>query len=194
MKSRESFHVFSSLTGLSEEIISMPELTDFYIWLDNKLSFIKTPFEANDTNPNLIWEYKGETYHLPKDINYSSIGQYEDMKAIIGGLIDGKDPVELAEKYPVIVATYLQPLIQGEYDHRKAEELSKELMEYPCEDISNTANFFLSKFFLLSNVTPRCFHKRGLTQRLKRLASQSFIRLSGFMPRFLRSQTVTLRK
>ena len=194
MKASNDAEVFSALTGLSKELLQINELVDFYIWLDHNTTFRHKPFPANDTNPNLTWIYKDKVYTIPKDINYASIGQYEDMKHVVKDLIEGKDPIKLAEQYPMVVAIYLQKLIDGDYDYNKAVELSKELLEYPCEEISNTANFFLSKFLRLRGITPKCF-QQGLTlQKLKRLVLTAYTKASAFMQHSSRSQVETLRK
>lgn len=183
-KAKNDVERFSALTGLSPELLQIDELVDFYVWIDHNTSWRNEPFPANDTNPNLTWIYKEDYYTLPKDLNFASIGQYEDMKHTVGELIDGKEPIELMEKYPLVVAIYLQKLIDGEYDYNKAVELSEELLEYPCEDISNTANFFLSKFLRLRGIIPKCFRKEGVIQRLKKLDILGYIRRSASMLHF----------
>lgn len=77
-------------------------------------------------------------YDAPKDLQFETIGQYEDVKAELAKL---KDPteVDLIGLYPLFVGTYtMKP-----YDALKVDEFSKQFWQAPCGEVLAIGNFTL---------------------------------------------------
>jgi hypothetical protein len=92
------------------------------------------------------------SYILPADLTLESVGQYEDMKALVKGK---KDIKELVQEYPKVCAIYCQKTRDGVYDFGKAMDMSAELMKLPAREVVETASFFLAKVILMTLGTPQ---------------------------------------
>lgn len=88
------------------------------------------------------------------DFGDTSVGQIEDMKQIITSaskelIVEEGDTltnIDLIKMMPSIVAIYIQPFINGEYDYKKAMVISKEVeSELSFKETVLMGNFFLYK-------------------------------------------------
>lgn len=99
-------------------------------------------------------------YILPADLTLESVGQYEDMKALVKGKSDIKD---LVNEYPKVCAIYCQKSRDGSYDYQKAMTMAEELIELPAREVVETASFFLAKVILMTLGTPQNYQNKKLT-------------------------------
>ncbi len=111
------------------------------------LSFLKTSAPSWLERPAKIG-----SYILPADLTLESVGQYEDMKAMVKGK---KDIKELVQEYPKVCAIYCQKARDGEYNFNKAMEMSSEFYSLPAREVVETASFFLAKVILMTLGTPQ---------------------------------------
>jgi hypothetical protein len=76
------------------------------------------------------------------DIQFESLGQFEDMRGIVKSIPQG-NAIELLEAYPKFCALYLQKIRDGEYNYGNAMEMVNEVRSYPLSDILIAGSFFL---------------------------------------------------
>lgn len=91
-------------------------------------------------------------YKLPMkggkfDIQFESLGQFEDLRAVLTSGI--KDSTEVLKSYPKAVAIYLQKIRDGEYDGMKAQDMETEVLAMPCREVLTAGSFFLLKLLTL---------------------------------------------
>jgi len=133
------------------------------------LSFLSTPpqFEAGPTR--MVGPYP-----MPKDITLQSLGQFEDLRALIQQLprketkdytID--DHLTVAELYLSACAIYVQKVINGEYDPEQVENVKLRLRIFSCIQVLQTGAFFFGR--LLNTLTGTTTRSQKITQRLKKL-------------------------
>lgn len=97
-------------------------------------------------------------YKLPANkngdfnIQFESLGQFEDMRAIMNTI---KDVIGLTESHPRFCAIYLQKIRDGAYDPEKAREMVEEIKDYPAKEVMTVGSFFYAKLrSLLSGTHP----------------------------------------
>lgn len=91
-------------------------------------------------------------YRLPANskgqfnIQYESLGQFEDARAAITktGDVDNKLKGTI-DMYVSIIAIYLQKIRDGEYDYLKAKDMEPEIESYPVMEVLSLGSFFLIK-------------------------------------------------
>lgn len=100
-------------------------------------------------------------YELPKDLEFESVGQYEDLKAEISKHKDGKE-IDIIKLYPVFVATYaMKP-----YDGLKVDKFSEQFWLAPCGEVLAIGNFTLMKLSGLKKPS-KITRLLGVIQRTK---------------------------
>ena len=163
----------SILTGIPVNLFSSyPELADFYVWLEGKLSWSSEWDEEDSKCESFI--IGNEVFNFPKDIGVLSIGLYEDIKKEVQ---ENKD--NLLSIYPLICASYYQLLKDGEYDYSKASTYVNLFNEQPCRKVYNAASFFLSKVNELKSGTLK-EQNHPIIRTIRRwLGSIGFQRYSG---------------
>lgn len=95
-------------------------------------------------------------YKLPLDkgkfnIQFESLAQFEDMRAIIKTCTDIKS---VTNAYPKIVAIYLQKIRDKEYDYTKAQQMVDEVLTMPAKEVITVGAFFYVKLMSLLLGTP----------------------------------------
>lgn len=93
------------------------------------------------------FRFNGTAYELPADIGKSTIAQYKDAQELFTPLQkEGVKDSEVLALYPLLIATYLQPIVTNSgYDYTKAESLATGVWKCSGLDILNFGNFFLLK-------------------------------------------------
>ena len=158
----------SILTNIPVETFNKyPELADFYVWLEDKLSWVNT-FEPKDKDVE-VFILDNDVFHFPKDIGILSIGLYQDIR---NEAVENKDKIFTI--YPLICASYYQLLRDGEYDYTKASELVELFENQPCIKVYNAAGFFLNKLNVLRSGT-----KVGVKSKVIQM-TKSLLGLIGF--------------
>ena len=169
--------IFSLFSGIDEqEVERLNREDDIYYFLKGFPFLEKMPIEDKPAIPRSI-NYKGERvifphviFNDPYDFGNTTVGQIEDMKAVISKKV--KDIVgdeerdinnmELLTVYPYVAAIYIQPIIENEYNYNRAMKMAKELRdEMSFKEVVYMGNFFLMKLGSLVSGS-----KRGLLQRL----------------------------
>jgi hypothetical protein len=109
-------------------------------------------------------------YFVPKDVTIESLGQFEDLRALIH-----RRPTDLSTIENNLLwcdlcleacSIYVQKLKDGKYDSSKVSGVKEELKSYPAMPIIQTGSFFFGK--LLSTLTGTTNRYRSLSQRLKK--------------------------
>src|SRR5688572_3845933 len=110
-------------------------------------------------------------YILPQDVTLQSLGQFEDLKALLAKvpkeLVTVEDNLKLSDLYLTACAIYVQKVKDGEYDVSKVEAVKEELKGYSCMQVVPTGGFFLFRPLLISQ--PTSTRSRIILQRLKKL-------------------------
>jgi len=161
MLEEEAIKRVSILTNIPYEFFAKyPELADFYVYLEDKLSWSNTWEEEDSEVETFILD--NEVFNFPKEIGMLSIGLYKDIQSEAQ---EKKD--EILSIYPLICASYYQLLKDGDYDYTKAKEYVPMFMEQPCRAVHNAAGFFLSKVETLRSGTKK-EPKQGVIPTIKR--------------------------
>jgi hypothetical protein len=153
-----SLEAISICTGISEDEWSRS--TDYALidQVEQTLDFLSSHegLKLEDVPQTIV--LSGVEVPPISDIGTKCIGQYQDLKDYINEffLAEGEevDTIRRLSLYPKIVAIYIQPLIDGgEYDWKKAEEYSNQLLNYSAMEVSAWGSFFIGKFRGLRNGT-----------------------------------------
>lgn len=121
----------------STDIVAYGDILNSFMWYADVPEFKKPG--------SLVIE--GKTIELPKDIGNHSVRQFEQLKAIIAELYVDSEPNynQVIQKYPMMCAIYIQPLLDGKYDYSKVKELSDKLYMLPAKDIVGLGTFFFKR-------------------------------------------------
>lgn len=165
----DSVKALAIITGIPYEELKTAKVRN----LDTVLSllsflFTKTP---TDVLPKTILGYP-----VPIDLNFETIGQYEDMKLVTKDLpLEGELTNEQLMTYTQICAIYATI----PYDSKKADLLAPSFLKAPCPEVLAIGNFTVMKLialkmgivnpFLLPSTRPNKF-KLVLISWLSRLA------------------------
>lgn len=84
-------------------------------------------------------------YAIPKDLNFESIAQFQDLKEAIKD-IDKVTPKEALERFTLYCAIYACT----PYDWKKAESMQDQFLYAPCQEVLGIGNFTLVKLIGLS--------------------------------------------
>lgn len=151
-------HVF---TGIDRELLAKAELRGLEK-IALALTFLTIPpkFEAGPTR--MVGPYV-----LPKDITMESLGQFEDLRALIHqlpkkelGEYTPDDHIAVSELYLSACAIYVQKIINGEYDPQQVENVKIRLRIFSCIQVVQTGAFFFYKPLNIS---------QGITNRSQRI-------------------------
>lgn len=127
--------IISIFTDIDEESLRKAKIYNLEIIID-LLSFLKV--EMDNTLPE-----KCLGYTIPKNLEFESIGQFQDLKLEAMSMKDKKD----FEKYALFCAIYST----NPYDFKEAEKKKEEFMSAPCEEVMAIGNFTLAKLVELTN-------------------------------------------
>jgi hypothetical protein len=87
------------------------------------------------------------------NIQHESLGQFEDMRAVMNKLPE--DIKAHTAAYAEYVAIYLQKIRDGEYSHLKAQMMVEEIYSYPAYQVITLGSFFFLKLKSFSNGSQR---------------------------------------
>lgn len=98
-------------------------------------------------------------YVLPSDVTLQSVGQFEDLRALLQKYPHNKDgealTIEQNELFCDLCLTacsiYVQKVKDGKYDYTKVEAVKEELKSASCAEVIGTGAFFL---FRPMNISP----------------------------------------
>lgn len=168
LENLRSFQILQAICGLSDDVINKMRIADLlpleaslHEWINEAIDF--------STSYAPILFFRNKQYQLPEDIGAMPIGIYKDLQSEISAL--GPEPTNLKVMalYPIIVASYLQPMLNGgEYDYLEAEKLKTEIAEN-CEGVGVIAfgNFFLAKLIYLKSGSTHLSQNQNLTNIAK---------------------------
>lgn len=187
--------VFSLFSGLSEkEVKNLNKEKDIYYFLQGFPFLNKLPIDIKGALPQTI-KYKEARYELPYalpddpyDFGDASVGQIEDMKAIMTKMVteflDGEERgltnLEVFKIYPPLVAIFLHPILEGsEYDYKASQKLADRIQkELSFKEVVYMGAFFLMKLSVLINGS-----KKGLQNQhwMKRKWQQGYRKLARYL-------------
>jgi hypothetical protein len=125
----DTVKIISLFTDIDEETLKKAKISNLES-LITLLGFLKT--EMNLTIPDTCQGYK-----IPKNLEFETIGQYQDLKA--EALILSQ--TNSFDQYALFCAIYAT----NPYDYKKAEELKSVFMDAPCTEVMAIGNFTLAK-------------------------------------------------
>lgn len=126
--------IISLFTEIDEETLKKAKIYNLEIII-NLLSFLKT--EMDLTVPDTCLGYK-----IPKNLEFESIGQYQDLKLEASTMKEND-----VEKYALFCAIYAT----SPYDFKEAEKKKDEFLNAPCGEVVAIGNFTLLKLVELSS-------------------------------------------
>jgi hypothetical protein len=158
----DTVKIISLFTDIDEETLKKAKISNLES-LITLLGFLKT--EMNLNIPDTCQGYK-----IPKNLEFETIGQYQDLKA--EALILSQ--TNSFDQYALFCAIYAT----NPYDYKKAEELKSVFMDAPCTEVMAIGNFTLAKLAELTtgikakSLLPNIHRKKfwqGLTDWLRSL-------------------------
>jgi hypothetical protein len=152
LESVSNFAVLEVMSGLSLEVLNKMRTGDLLPLEASLLTWINEPIDFTISYAPTLF-FRGNLYQTPNDIGAMPVGIYKDLQAEISALGNEPTNLKVIGLYPLIVASYLQPMLNGgEYDYKEAEKLVNEIAEN-CEGILTIAfgNFFLANLAYLKN-------------------------------------------
>lgn len=127
-----------------------------FLWVNNPIDYSAADVPA-------IFMFHGVGYSLPTEIGRQSIAQYKDVQSQISELGAEATHLKIMALFPVIVATYLQPLIDEQYAYSKSQKLVDDVWNCNGVHVLQFGNFFLSSLKTLSLSTTPTLPKRKST-------------------------------
>lgn len=121
--------VISIFTDIEEETLRKAKISNLESIIA-MLGFLKT--EMNLKVPETCMGYK-----IPKNLEFETIGQFQDLKAEAVQIKDAKS----FDKYALFCAIYAT----NPYDYQQAEKLIPTFLNAPCEEVMAIGNFILVK-------------------------------------------------
>jgi hypothetical protein len=174
------FEAVQVCTGIDEKELSTSNEFALIEQIDKCLAFLAaTNSLVLESTPKEI-VFNNVMVSVFSDIGTKSVAQYQDMKQLVVDFhtIEGEeiDTVKRLSLYPKIVATYLQPLIDGkEYDFERADEIAIELYNHSAVEVSNWGHFFMLRFHELRNGIVIDANKSDMKPKRQRRDSLSFL-------------------
>lgn len=187
--------VVSIFTGMSEDFLLLCKEVDIFEKILVDISFMSTDIPNIPIIDFITIDEK--KYKVPKDLMFESVAQYEDMKVVIKQLQNEGDKLtdlEVMELYPSMIAIYIQPQIDGEYDYFKAQELANKIYLLPCMEVIGIGSFFLMKYNVLKLGTMNAVLKEGMNRRKEQRAFPILWKLMEWLLPSTRSQSLTTKK
>lgn len=159
----EYIHIF---TGIPLETLQKAELKNLEK-ISLALSFLTiSPKFDTDAKPSKMVG----PYVLPKDVTLSSLGQFEDLKALLNkmpkDLTTTENQLLISDLYLEACAIYTQKVKDGAYDNLKVPEVKEMLKNYSCMEVTQTGSFFLFRPLHISTNTQT--RSRSILARLKK--------------------------
>lgn len=144
--------ILSIFTEIEEETLRKAKFNNLEIIIA-LLSFLKT--DMNLVVPETCLGYK-----IPKNLEFESVGQFQDLK-LEAMTMKEKD----IERYALFCAIYAT----NPYDFKEAEKKKEEFFNAPSEEVMAIGNFTLMKLVeLTSGLTPKSLHRNIRTKKFWR--------------------------
>lgn len=158
-------HYIAFFTGIKYETLEQAELKNLES-LAIALSFLSKPPVFDGKPSKMVGPYA-----LPKDVTIQSLGQFEDLRALLNkvptDLSTKENQVLIGDLYLEACAIYCQKIKHSKYDNTQVPELKEELKNYSCIEVISTGAFFLFRpMTILHNTTTR---SQIILQRLKKM-------------------------
>lgn len=159
-------HYIHIFTGISLETLEKAELKNLER-ISIALSFLTiSPKFDTDAKPSKMVG----PYVLPKDVTLSSLGQFEDLKALLNrmpkDLTTTENQLLISDLYLEACAIYTQKVKDGAYDNLKVPEVKELLKNYSWMEVTQTGSFFLFRpLHILTNTQNRY---QSIKARLKK--------------------------
>jgi hypothetical protein len=164
-------HVF---TGIDRDLLAKAELRGVEKMV-TALSFLSVSPKLENSPSRMIGPYV-----MPRDVTLETLGQFEDLRALIQKLPKHddltfkktheytiEDRITEANLYLEACAIYVQKIINGDYDPEQVENVKHRLMTFSCIQILQTGTFFFSSVLnMLMGTTNR---SQRIIPRLKKL-------------------------
>jgi hypothetical protein len=128
--------LISLFTGIEVEKLRKAKIFNFDKVLEI-LQFLSTK-PADAVPPKIL------KYTIPKNLEFETIGQFEDLKKEIENS-KSLSPFEQMQRYPLYCATYACSQEFGEYDWRHAERIAPYFLNAPALEVLAVGNFTLVK-------------------------------------------------
>lgn len=125
-------------------------------------------------------------FQIPKDLNFKTIGRYEDAKEIAAKLkpdSDGKQTVDQLRQFVQLVGIYAQP----DYHDSTVEDrlaFANQFLKSPCTEVMAVANFTLARLVELNLQGLKTFPRFRTQMRKFRLVMNGFLARLAFSVRF----------
>jgi hypothetical protein len=166
-------HYINLFTGIPIETLEKAELKNLEK-ISIALSFLKAQAKFEQEPTRMVGSYV-----LPKDVTIKSLGQFEDLRALLY-----KVPSEVFEKIKNNIpmspqeglmfsdlqleacAIYAQKVRDGVYDPERVPKVKEELKNYSCIEVIQTGAFFLFRPHNTSLSTPS--RSQRISLRLKK--------------------------
>lgn len=176
--------VISLFTGIDGQTIKNAVIVGFS-GLIKALSFLNAP--ANF--PGVVNQCG--KYKLPLnskgvfDIQFESLGQFEDMRTLIKPI---KDIQGLTDAYPKFVAIYLQKIRDKEYDYDKAMQMVDEIKAMPAKEVIVLGGYFFVHINSLLNGTKASSPTTTQSRKKSKQALTNSKKHSGSMRQSIKSR------
>ncbi|MCK5345358.1 MAG: hypothetical protein KAR20_18235 [Candidatus Heimdallarchaeota archaeon] len=130
--------LFSILTGVPIAPIEKSEQPNLDVQLFTMMQYVSQPPKWEDLEKPKKLTIKGKVVKCRYDFRTTSLGQKLTMSSLIR---DKPNPIDAI---PEVIAIFLQPTIDCEYNRDKSQELIPEIMKLNCKDAFGYAQFFFS--------------------------------------------------
>jgi hypothetical protein len=119
-------------------------------------------------------------YLIPKDLNFNTIGQFEDLKELQKKLGDKGENIAV---YADMVTVYAMPDYNSATPEQR-EEFTKQFFNAPCTEVMAVGNFTLVKLIELNLPGSKTFRKVNILTHKLKLVFQSWRARLGFSIRY----------
>lgn len=160
--------IISIFTDIEEEILRKAKISNLESII-HILGFLKS--EMNLKVPETCMGYK-----IPKNLEFETIGQFQDLKAEAVQIKDAKS----FDKYALFCAIYAT----NPYDYREAEKLIPTFLNAPCEEVMAIGNFILVKLAELMTGIPSKSQRPSIPMKKYWLVLTVWLKNLAFIARF----------
>ena len=130
--------ILSIFTEVDADLLRKANIQNLEVII-NLLSFLKTDFEP-------VVPDKCLGYEIPKNLEFESIGQFQDLK------LEAMDMKEDITKYALFCSIYATK----PYDFKEAEKRKDEFLKAPAPEVVGIGNFTLMKLVeLINGIKPK---------------------------------------
>jgi len=163
--------ILSVFTGVEAETIRKAKIHN----LDSILKVISF-IEKENINSKIPDEILG--HKIPQNLQFESIGQFEDLKLEAAKIKDNtKESLMAYTKFCAIYAT-------NPYDYKEAEKLAPTFLGAPCGEVVAIGNFTLLKLIESNDITLSKALQQRLHPKKWKLALIAWLARLGFTVRF----------